>query len=575
MSKKQDNKAQEDFAFPKEWAMFGPVGKDAPEPDFAGMTAIPKELAIAGKRLAGQKAAFTDTRLDLGALLGGKGDGKTAYLLATIHVREAGPVTLGAVADWWMKWWVNGQVVCDALTTGNDAHPPGIADRVFVAPLRAGPDLIAAKVVSGSGSFVVAAGGPRELRQRGASAGGSETVRERALAHVRHCQVLAHPTGPWSLTWSTDYAAYAPRDPKGGAFVRPLPDDVGRTRLRFVGLPVPGQQTRLISAKGPWVAIINQPLSNHASLYSNVGFLDATDHLVETHAAETGETASRFVHVMEGFREGKTSAIKSVALVPLKAGNEGSALAVEVARADGTLDVIVWQEAPAAIELANGLATDARYALVRLDAAGQAMEAHLLDGSYLRGRSLDLSGPARFTGTVVDLVGDLTGTRRESALIIRPDGTWPAQLATGCGQAIVEGPDALRAPFREAFSLGRITAQTDGTVRLDLAKSAPLAVGWHQVSELDPKRPDFFRTNRPMLAGSQTPWYQGMNVWFPRLNKTFRFKTLTGGFHGSTEATLDGVGLAAEGIRPGDWFVIHFLQPGMKVTILNAMVWRG
>ena len=56
--------------------MFGPVGKDDPEPEFAGMNTIPKELAIAGKRLVGQKAAFSDNRLDLGALLGGKEIGR-------------------------------------------------------------------------------------------------------------------------------------------------------------------------------------------------------------------------------------------------------------------------------------------------------------------------------------------------------------------------------------------------------------------------------------------------------------------------------------------------------------------
>jgi hypothetical protein len=100
-----------------------------------------------------------------------------------------------------------------------------------------------------------------------------------------------------------------------------------------------------------------------------------------------------------------------------------------------------------------------------------------------------------------------------------------------------------------------------------------LAGGWHQVAELDPKRPDFFRTNRPMILGCHTPWYAGMDVWFPRLNKTFRFKTLTGGFHGSTEGELDTVNLAGDGVRPGDWFLVHVLKPGVRVTVANGMVW--
>lgn len=104
MSKKnQDNKPPDEFAFPKAWTLFGPVGQADPEPDFAGMTTIPNELAIAGKKLAAQKAVFADNRLDLGALLGGQEDGKTAYLLASVEAEKATEIDLGAGADWWMK----------------------------------------------------------------------------------------------------------------------------------------------------------------------------------------------------------------------------------------------------------------------------------------------------------------------------------------------------------------------------------------------------------------------------------------------------------------------------------------
>jgi len=127
--KKPDHQTQSDLAFPKEWTLFGPVGQADPEPDFAGLTAIPKELTIAGKKLAAQAAAFTDNRLDIGARLGGKAEGKTAYLLANVEVARDTEVELGAGADWWMKWWVNGEVVCDTLQDGNGswgtALPPG------------------------------------------------------------------------------------------------------------------------------------------------------------------------------------------------------------------------------------------------------------------------------------------------------------------------------------------------------------------------------------------------------------------------------------------------------------------
>jgi len=166
MSKKnQDNTTPDEFAFPKAWTVFGPVGKDDPEPDFEGVKDLPKELAIAGKKLAAQKAAFADdNRLDLGAMLGGTAEGKTAYLLAVIEAVKAMEVELGAGADWWMKWWVNGEVVCDTLRTGNNAPWFSVLDHRFTARLKAGRNLVAVKVVSGSSGFVLAAGGPREMR---------------------------------------------------------------------------------------------------------------------------------------------------------------------------------------------------------------------------------------------------------------------------------------------------------------------------------------------------------------------------------------------------------------------------
>jgi len=119
------------------------------------MTAVPGELTIAGNRLVAQPAAFTGAYLDLGALLGGKNEGKTAYLLTIVEAAEAMEIDLGAGSDWWMKWWVNGEVVCDTLAIGNGNSPLSPADHRFTARLKAGKNLVAVKVVSGSGGFAL------------------------------------------------------------------------------------------------------------------------------------------------------------------------------------------------------------------------------------------------------------------------------------------------------------------------------------------------------------------------------------------------------------------------------------
>ncbi len=158
------NTSSLDLVFPSFWAVFGPVGRDCPEPDFSGMPAALAELTIGRISLSARTAAFdVEHRLDLGALLGGAEEGKTAYALASVDSAEDAEVTFGAGADWWMKWWVNGEVVCDTTEVGNWVAPSPLNQR-FTARLKPGRNLIAVKVVSGSGgAFVLTACGPREL----------------------------------------------------------------------------------------------------------------------------------------------------------------------------------------------------------------------------------------------------------------------------------------------------------------------------------------------------------------------------------------------------------------------------
>ncbi len=155
---------QGECVFPREWSVFGPVGADAPEPDFAGIGELPAELMIAGERLAARKGVFSRNRLDLGELLGGIESGKAAYLLADILADREMVATFSAGADWWMRWRFNGEVVCDTFPAGNRAHPPSLLDHRFTVHLKSGTNRIAVKVVGGTGSFMLVAGGPYEVR---------------------------------------------------------------------------------------------------------------------------------------------------------------------------------------------------------------------------------------------------------------------------------------------------------------------------------------------------------------------------------------------------------------------------
>ena len=403
----------------------------------------------------------------------------------------------------------------------------------------------------------------------------------RYAAHekVRHVEKLGVAPATWDLTWKTDYAAYALRDPEGKPFVRPLPDDIGRVRLRLMGLQQEGD-TQLLRAKGPWVAWIRQPVPKNKIVNGYIAFLDACDFLIETRTLAgdqpDGTLDSTFLHILEGFREGEESVIESVKrLVP--AAGPGDTVALKLQLAAGYTDTVIHQPEPGTVGFADGLETDAHYALVRRDAAGEVLEANLIRGTFIKSARFSANHAGDLTGTIVDLIGDLTGTRLESALIIRPDVPWPLGEGLAGKQMLIHVTNPLRPGSNEAYAIQKVTQVPDGLLRVDLANYAPFAAGWHQVARLDPGRPNSLKTNRPFSAGINTSWLHGLKVWFPKAGKTYTFKQTdsSNGTDGAMDLELvEDVDLAAEGVELGDWFAVYAIEPGLRVTVPAEFAWR-
>jgi hypothetical protein len=331
--------------------------------------------------------------------------------------------------------------------------------------------------------------------------------------------------------------------------------------------------TNLLTAKGPWVAIVDQPLPGGRSASGNVGFRDAWDYVIESRA-QTGDTPlkSVYVHVLEGYREGEQSAIKQVRRRPLAEDSRAAqgALALELETAAGHTDTVVFQPDPGRVHLtgAADLTTDARYALVRRDRQGQVTEAHLVRGTSLACGKFAVHTEAQSTGTVMDLVGDLTGTRLESALIVRPDAPWPLGAALAGKQMLVR----VINNHDEGFTIEKVSRLTDGLVRVDLAGHPPFSSGWYQVSQLDPQHSDTLKSNRQLWAGINTPWWWGCRAWFPELNRVFTIRTTSS--DRETLQVAEGKDLGAEGVKAGAWFTIYAIEPGVTVSVPGDLSWR-
>lgn len=161
---------------------------------------------------------------------------------------------------------------------------------------------------------------------------------------------------------------------------------------------------------------------------------------------------------------------------------------------------------------------------------------------------------------------------------MNPKTPWPEGDALKGRQLLVTFESDLRAPCAEGYRIEKVTNLPDGRVRIDLQDHAPFIVSWHDVYDLPAGKPGALRTIRPLVSNGNTPWYQGMTVWFPEKNRTYTIRKTSpvGGGVGGEMVEMDGdqgpAELAKDGIAPGDWFVISGIRPGLKVNVAGE--WR-
>jgi len=149
---------------PARWRLFGPLEASTTQlaQRFPGHTArslmeltaeqlrkVPDELTVSGRTLEGREVVLTDGALDLHNLFGGHQMGQQAFLFSELDLAREEEVAFGAGCDWWMQWWIDGQIVCDTMEGGNRLSPPTSTDHCFRCRLAPGKHLLAIRLISG------------------------------------------------------------------------------------------------------------------------------------------------------------------------------------------------------------------------------------------------------------------------------------------------------------------------------------------------------------------------------------------------------------------------------------------
>ncbi|NLF72067.1 MAG: hypothetical protein GX575_23790 [Candidatus Anammoximicrobium sp.] len=172
--------AESEIVWPQEWTVFGPIpsqtagtalyGRPRKEDLLAGeaLKSIPQQLEVGGQTYQGQPLRVEQAVIDLARTLGCGAGGTGAYLLAPLTAPADTTVQIGAGADWWMHWWVDGQPVYDTLGnghTGNGTTPITGRDHSFTVRLTQGRHVLAVAVF-GYRQFLFAVTSPRQMREQ-------------------------------------------------------------------------------------------------------------------------------------------------------------------------------------------------------------------------------------------------------------------------------------------------------------------------------------------------------------------------------------------------------------------------
>ncbi len=153
----------EAISWPAEWLVFAPAGKDAPSLQERDLLIVPDQLLVAGQVLKGRKVTPTGGHYDFGPLFGPDRLKQTAYVYLPVNAEADCQVELGFGADWWMQVWLNGALILDTTEDGNSTWPPAIDDHIVTADLQQGVNILTVRFLAGTGSGVLAIGGPDDL----------------------------------------------------------------------------------------------------------------------------------------------------------------------------------------------------------------------------------------------------------------------------------------------------------------------------------------------------------------------------------------------------------------------------
>ena len=265
-----------DVEWPKEWHVVGPFPKGKPPLSRDVLRSVPESVTVTGEEHAAARLEAIRGVLDFAGQFGGWGlkplppgkkaaahprrskrfsfhdVGRICYAFAKIDCPNAGKLLIGAGADWWMQWFLDGKPVFDTLRGGNIGNRETYWNRRVCSPkdflfdvdVAAGEHVLAVMVKSGSKGWALASASmakqAKELMPIATGANpnlpnlrdltwGYLSVTDDLLLGSYNVPITEGQSGESHLVWRSESKALFALDKKSGAprwVYRPKPDRI-------------------------------------------------------------------------------------------------------------------------------------------------------------------------------------------------------------------------------------------------------------------------------------------------------------------------------------------------------------
>jgi len=395
----------------------------------------------------------------------------------------------------------------------------------------------------------------------------------------------------YRIAWRRDLKRFAPKSPETlagkpvfASWIENAPTVV--VDMRVVNLPLPPFDSGQHAAdEEVWFSNAHYPcrLEETVDGAPQTGITAFENALTVYSRFRSGRTSleSRFAHVFEMYPQGQQSVIKQIApLFPAPKQLESSYVAgLNILFRDGGRDLVAsmpdckWRDlAGSGAGLpGEGSGIAARFALLRLAPDGGFLCGEVVNGKGFVCGDVGVQSAGDLTGELADIVGDITGTRKESALIIRPHGPWPA------GDALVgERIHVAAAPDEDdVYTVARVQRIADDRVRVDLEGTPPLAYHWDQVKQVAADDPSSFEISFDSLhKGLGNRLFINKRILFPTLELELRVADVPYMSNRTWLSVKPEVDLARLGVKPGTPFLIYGMAVGNLVRVPSRIAVR-